>query len=110
MAAARFSSAAVFVEERQMDPRHRASRQRRPRVLGTKRLPHARRPVEERAVWLVGGDRGIRRNGNVENHLNSKMNSISTAASRGSVLTPTAARTCFPDSPNSSTRNSLAPL
>src|SRR5262249_7554397 len=43
-------------------------------------------------------------------YAHSKMNSTSTLASSGSVFPPTAARTCLPASPNSSSRNSLAPL
>ncbi len=42
--------------------------------------------------------------------VSSKMNSTSTLASSGSVLTPTAARACFPASPNSCRSSSLAPL
>ena len=38
------------------------------------------------------------------------MNSTSTAASSGSVFTPTAARTCLPASPKISSSSSLAPL
>ena len=41
---------------------------------------------------------------------NSKVNSTSTAASSGSTFTPTAARTCRPASPNSSSSSSLAPF
>src|SRR5204862_4108891 len=46
-------SAAVSVEECEVVARHRASRDRRAGILGTKRLPHARRPVAGRAVRLV---------------------------------------------------------
>ena len=46
--------APVPLEECQVDPRHRTPRHRRPRLLGTERLPHARRPVEGRAIRMVG--------------------------------------------------------
>src|SRR5690348_15276288 len=59
-AAARFGSPALSVEERQMDSRHRAARQRCARILGAERLSYARRSLEKRALWVVGGRRGAR--------------------------------------------------
>ncbi len=51
-AAAADRSSALRLEERQVGAGHRAAGRRPPRLLGAGRLPHARRPLEGRALPL----------------------------------------------------------